>query len=123
MRVVITGGTGFIGKALVSALIGKGHTVLCMGRREVDDKRERVTHVAVDLLDPNSTVKSLPILHPKWHVIWHGREFLIFPFLAVPANLAMGVLFFETVLALNCCQKVIGAGSCWGIWINGRYVQ
>ena len=34
MKVLITGGTGFLGKRLIPALVGKGHEVFALTRSE-----------------------------------------------------------------------------------------
>jgi UDP-glucose 4-epimerase len=42
MKVFVTGGTGFIGRALLPALAGRGHDVVALARRVPDGKREGV---------------------------------------------------------------------------------
>uniref|UniRef100_A0A7C4RHM2 TIGR01777 family protein n=1 Tax=Desulfatirhabdium butyrativorans TaxID=340467 RepID=A0A7C4RHM2_9BACT len=50
MHVVVCGGTGFVGKALVPLLIGQGHHVVSIGRRAGDaqSRHERLTLLSAD---------------------------------------------------------------------------
>ena len=43
MKVAVTGGTGFIGQHLIDSLIGQGHEVFLISRREASSKRAGVT--------------------------------------------------------------------------------
>lgn len=52
-KVLVTGGTGFIGDFFVSALIQKGATVFCLTRKELPDM-ESVKYITCDLLNISS---------------------------------------------------------------------
>lgn len=51
MKIAVTGGTGFIGRHLVNALIAKGNTVRVLTRDESADNNRKIGFVNGDLLD------------------------------------------------------------------------
>lgn len=63
MRVAITGGTGFVGKALTKRLLELGHEVFILTRHP-SKKGEKVTYVQwlVDYSDPSSQLKDIDII-------------------------------------------------------------
>jgi nucleoside-diphosphate-sugar epimerase len=72
MKILVTGATGFIGKNLVNALIGKGHEVFCVVRKtsKIDHLKEKNISIAVaDLLDKGEAEKVLSEAGPE--VVFH----------------------------------------------------
>ena len=113
MRVVVTGGTGFIGSALTRELLARGHRVLQIGRSAVADPRSPILHLQGNLSEPGSYAEALASFEPEaaCHLAWEGIP--DFSTAQCARNLAMSVRFIDTVMALGSCRKVIGAGSCW----------
>jgi len=56
--ILVTGGTGFVGRALVPALVGAGHRVRLLSRRP-GQPQSGVEIVAGDLLEPSSLAPAL----------------------------------------------------------------
>jgi len=78
-RVVVTGGTGFVGANLVRRLIGDGCLVHLLVRPEsslwrVEGIRDRVTLHTVRLSDTASVTSALKSIEPRWvfHLAAHG---------------------------------------------------
>jgi nucleoside-diphosphate-sugar epimerase len=76
-RVLLTGGTGFIGTPTARALVDAGHDVHVAALGEVKERVEGVTYHDVDLLDPASLsavvseTRPTHLLHLAWYVA-HG---------------------------------------------------
>lgn len=71
MRVLVTGGTGFIGRHLVRALHGRNDAVVVVGRRRAADLPagtlpDRVQYEAADLGDPAAAPHLLKEHRPEW---------------------------------------------------------
>jgi UDP-glucose 4-epimerase len=113
MRVVVTGGTGFIGRNLVWALLARGHQVLQIGRSAATRSESSARHLQADLIDPSSYAQALAAFEPEaaCHLAWEGIPDFSAP--VCERNRAMSIRFLETVMAIGSCRKVIGAGSCW----------
>ncbi|HZT66468.1 MAG TPA: NAD-dependent epimerase/dehydratase family protein [Acidimicrobiales bacterium] len=59
MRVLVTGGFGFIGTALVDRLVAQGHSVAVADRRPPPEGDRPVTSVVADLRDPGAVDAAL----------------------------------------------------------------
>jgi len=58
MAVLVTGGSGFLGKALVSKLTRKGHKVYCLSRHPLSG--ENLVPLTGDITKPNLGLKKVP---------------------------------------------------------------
>src|SRR5436190_2991591 len=59
MRVLVIGGTSFIGRLLVAELLKGGHEVTVMHRRPKHDLGKRVGNIMADRNDPSSVRSAL----------------------------------------------------------------
>lgn len=80
MRILVTGGSGFLGRPVVDLLVGRGHEVHAVSRSAPDGPGHR--HV-VDLLDPMASdvcrqVQPEVLLHLAWYAdpgrFWHATS-------------------------------------------------
>lgn len=77
-RVLLTGGTGFIGRHAVGPLLERGYDVHAVGRRRPEQASSEVAWHEVDLLDPEATAAAVAdigashLLHFAWYAE-HGR--------------------------------------------------
>ena len=80
MRVLLTGGTGYVGSFLVRELLSRGHELTILGREPHRHPHflglAKVTLVAGSLEDPNTVEPLLPGHEACIHnaVIWHDEE-------------------------------------------------
>jgi nucleoside-diphosphate-sugar epimerase len=72
-KVLVTGGTGFIGRHTLAPLVAQGHEVHATGSRIIDDAPEGVTFHATDLLDQNALKKLIAEIEPQQliHLAWY----------------------------------------------------
>lgn len=118
-RVLVTGGSGFIGSETLPLLIKSGHDVHACSSRRPPGRNEEVTWHAADLLDSQQTralmheVRPTHLLHLSWcgepAEFWASTENLRW----VDASLRLLELF-----AAAGGERAVGAGSCaeyeWG---------
>jgi UDP-glucose 4-epimerase len=58
VKAVVTGGTGFIGSALVAELLARGWDVECLSRGPVASPIDRLTYREADLFDPDGAAAA-----------------------------------------------------------------
>lgn len=62
-KVIVTGGSGFVGRHLVSRLISENYDVVMLSRGSTDEINKKVCLINVDLSDDVSVNNSLPHIH------------------------------------------------------------
>lgn len=67
MRIAITGGTGFVGRALIDRALAEGHEVVALARRR-QKPREGVTWIEGDLADRGALVRLVSSAEALVHV-------------------------------------------------------
>lgn len=78
MRVLLTGATGFVGRALLPALLREGHEVRALSRHPPQDTRAGVTWQQVDLsveADVRRALEGIEVAYYLVHDLQHGRGF------------------------------------------------
>lgn len=113
-RVLVTGGTGFIGRHVTTALLERGCQVSVVGRAESPEGLDpRASYLSADLLDPATSLASL--FEPKTdlllHLAWETRHG---HFWQAPENLlwAGASLRLLHAFAAQGGARVVCAGSC-----------
>lgn len=108
-RVLLTGASGFVGRAVLAELEARGIETHCLGRTPVEDPHR---FHAADLLEPGSwqpavaAIAPTHLLHLAW-VVEHGK------FWAAPENLdwtAASLHLFRSA-AMAGCGRILGAGT------------
>jgi len=71
--VLITGGTGLIGKAILSAALDQAMVVCCVGRRRPDYEHKNLTFIEADFSDePGHLLTKLPEID----IVIHGAAYI-----------------------------------------------
>lgn len=68
MRILVTGGTGFLGKRLLQMLLDKGHDVSVFSRHMHDDLPESATVHTGDVRDKNALRKAFSKIDAVYHL-------------------------------------------------------
>ncbi len=118
MRIFVTGGTGFIGRHAVRALLARGHAVLLLvlpgearaARRLFPDKRARL--ISGDLAVPARWLGELRKFRPgaALHLAWEGIP--DYGAAASVRNLRASLALLDA-LAIAGCARVVCPGSMW----------
>ena len=72
MRIVLTGGTGFIGSKILSELNKKNFKILVLSRKKNKNKK-KISFLKCDLFKPSSYIKKLKNFNPNVliHCAWY----------------------------------------------------
>jgi nucleoside-diphosphate-sugar epimerase len=120
--VLVTGGSGFVGRHVLSPLVAAGFDVHTLGRRPVGVAGVR--HHSGDLLDRRCRVEALAAIGPSHivHLAWtveHGR------FWTAPENLdwVAATLDLAPLAAASGVRRFVGVGTCMEYdWSDGARV-
>jgi nucleoside-diphosphate-sugar epimerase len=122
MRILITGGSGFIGYPIVRLLVEEGHEVLALSRNLPEILNiEGVKWLKADLgiiLSYQAAVKSFA---PQIviHLAWQGIP--DFSLNISQSNLNQSIEILSFVISLGCCKKILISGSCFELnRLNGE---
>lgn len=114
MRVLITGGNGFIGSEILNLLIKKKYKVLNLCRNNVI-KNSYATYYKCDLFKPNTYIKKIINFDPEIliHLAWNGIP--DFTKKNCNQNEKFSKKFIKETAKLKSIKKIIVAGSCFEI--------
>jgi nucleoside-diphosphate-sugar epimerase len=113
MRVILTGGTGFIGYPVLKKLIALGHEVLLLGRKSSLINDLKIKEIKLDLNnfteERNKILDFKPeaILHLAWQDIPDYSEKIS------KLNFNNSYNFLNFLIENTECKKIIVPGSCW----------
>jgi len=112
-RILLTGGTGFIGSSLLYSLDQLGFEVMTMCRSEPNNAYQNITWLEADLLDAETYETQIAEFSPNIvvHLAWQGLPDYSLNNSLI--NLSLTIRFLSFVTRLKSCRKVIVAGSCW----------
>lgn len=114
MRMLVTGGTGFVGRQVVRLLLASGHTVVVLARDEVRARSlpwfEQVEFVAHDLQNATMNWGKSTIPDVLIHLAWSGLPNYQ-DFFHIGKNLPSDLRFLESAIQAG-VQRLIVAGTC-----------
>jgi len=117
MRILITGGTGFIGKHLIIKLLEEGHNLLALTRfaqeSNIENNLEKLQWIQTSLILNEECFKVLKDFKPEIiiHLAWENIP--DFTFETSLQNLQNQVAFFKKICQFESINKIIVSGSCW----------
>jgi nucleoside-diphosphate-sugar epimerase len=115
-NVLVTGASGFIGRALVRRLVADGHTTVCTARRPAHDVAEGAAWVPGDLADRSFVQRLIEEARPAvvFHLASHvtgSRSIDVVP-ATLANNLVASVSVLEAATEAGCDRVVlIGSGD------------
>ena len=115
MRIFVTGGTGFIGKAVVKLLVKQEHEVLILTRRHqnaAEGSTKGISYDFKDLRDTEGVGATIEKFRPQAlvHLAWEGLP--DYSLEMSGRNLQYGMDLFSLAAGAG-CSCILSTGSCW----------
>lgn len=117
MRVVITGGSGFLGKPVINILLRKGHSIMALSRTaeayNLVNTEKSLEWINTSLELDETCFQQIKDFKPEAivHLAW--EKIPDFSFETCLHNLNSHVTFFKHICQLSSIKKIIVAGSCF----------
>jgi UDP-glucose 4-epimerase len=124
MRVLITGGTGFIGRHLLERMPTGTHTVLSIVRKDTHTFLNSCSNLIGDLNDLSKIKGAICDFNPDIviHLAWEGIPDYSEKISKI--NLENSIQLFDFLIEETNCKKIIIAGSCYEYGkINGSCIE
>ena len=121
-RVIVTGGTGFIGRHCLPALLASGHEVHAISSRTPSAAVDGAHWHQADLFDAARTTALLGELRPDYllHLAWYSKHGLFWQALENLDWLGASLSLLRAFIACG-GQRIVCAGSCAEYdWTSGR---
>ena len=112
MNILLTGGTGFIGKNFINLLLKSNHSVLVLSRTK-SKKKKNINFLKTSLNLSNLSFKKIKKFNPTVliNLAWEGIP--NFDRVISNKNNLDQINFFKKILTIKKIRKVISVGSCW----------
>lgn len=114
MKILITGATGFIGKAFLKSFVRQGHNILILARSLSSLPHfERLEFIQGDLNNLGGVIPEIKAFQPEVcvHLAWEGIP--DYGYEMSLQNLTQGVMLFHRLVEECGCRKIVATGSCW----------
>ena len=117
MRVVITGGSGFLGKPVINILLRKGHSIMALSRTaevyNLVNTEKSLEWINTSLELDETCFQQIKDFKPEAivHLAW--EKIPDFSFETSLHNVNNQVAFFKHICQLSSIKKIIVAGSCF----------
>ena len=113
MRIILTGGTGFIGYPVLKNLIALNHEVLLLGRNFTLIDNLKIKKIRLDLNNFIDKKKEILDFKPEavLHLAWQGIPDYSKQMSEINFNNSLNFLNF--LIENSECKKIIVPGSCW----------
>ncbi|CEG11083.1 UDP-glucose 4-epimerase [groundwater metagenome] len=120
MKILITGGTGFIGSALVRRLVAEGHDEVYVLDKDIsnifrlESVKDKINLIEGDILNPKSYVDQITHIKPDvvYHLAWYAEPGKYLTSIENLEHLKSGVEFIKFLFELG-VKKIIVAGTCF----------
>lgn len=113
MRIILTGGTGFIGYPVLKNLIALNHEVLLLGRNFSFINNLKIKKIRLDLNNFIDKKKEILDFKPDavLHLAWQGIPDYSKQMSELNFNNSLNFLNF--IIENSQCKKIVVPGSCW----------
>ena len=113
MKILITGGTGFIGKPVIHQLINAGHSLMALSRSAAATIDNNIQWVNSSLELNEAAISAITGFGPEVviHLAWENIP--DFSFETSYQNLQHQIQFFKNIGNIFSVRKIIVAGSCF----------
>ncbi len=120
MKILITGGTGFIGSALVRKLVSEGHKEVYVFAKNIsntfriDSIKDKINLIEGDILNPKSYVDQIINIKPDvvYHLAWYAEPGKYLTSIENLEHLKYGINFIKFLFELG-VKKIIITGTCF----------
>ena len=121
MKILVTGGSGFLGRNLIDHLIDNGHDVANFDLNSSDEANKKASFIKGDLLDLAALKKVLKNIEAICHLGGVGDVYLAYknPPLAAMCNVVGTANLYEAALQNN-VKKIVYA-STWEVYGKPHY--
>jgi len=120
MKILITGGTGFIGSALVRRLVAEGYDEVYILDKDIsnifriESVKDKINLIEGDILNPKSYIDKIINIKPDvvYHLAWYAEPGKYLTSIENLGHLKYGIDFIKFLFELE-VNKIIVTGTCF----------
>ncbi len=115
MKILITGGTGFIGTPLIEKILGNNHEILAISRKSqiTFNSIKNIKWLQTNIILSDSCFEEIVNFGPECLINLAWDKIPDFTYQSSVENLFNQIDFLNKILTLKSIKKIINTGSCW----------